>query len=98
MDVAKEDMALSTGFVWPRLGTLPPCCEHGNRKPLGFMTVGEFLNRLRTVSFSRRFLLRAVKLRIIRCVIMTLLVMFHFIANLPRFQTSPFRRHFRTVE
>jgi hypothetical protein len=46
MDVAEEDMALSTGFVWPRLGTVPPCREHGNRKPLGSTTGGGFLEQI----------------------------------------------------
>jgi hypothetical protein len=46
MDVEGEDVSLSTGFVWPRQGTMSSCCEHGNRKPLGFMTGGEFLEQI----------------------------------------------------
>jgi len=48
-----------TGFIWIRIGTGGGACQCGN-EPSGSIIRGEFLEKLRTVSFSERTLLHGV--------------------------------------
>jgi hypothetical protein len=55
MDIQEVEWGTWTGFIWLRIGQEAGTCECGN-EPTSSIKCGEFLEWLRTVSFSRSLL------------------------------------------